>query len=107
MSDRGGLVRVVIADPFELSGQRVTGEIVDELVDDRARILIRLREPIAYKGRSYPYLVLAQRDGQVPRWPREVAGLGVQGEPTSQDDAWGTAHWRGGLGLVGTADLCR
>lgn len=105
MSDEGARVELVIADPFELGGRRLRGHVVDELFDDRARVLIRLEEPVEFAAKVYRFLVLAQRDGHLPHWPREVAGLGLTSEPKSRDDAWGTTHWRGGLGLVGTAEL--
>jgi hypothetical protein len=101
-------VSLVISEPWELASEAAnpsrSGRLEATAVDGEGeRALVQLVEPIAWRGRSFRYLVVKRRDGTsiVSELERgasiECTFIAQPDDQAIGADPLDTSWWRGGL----------
>ena len=108
----GLLVEIIMSEPFELGSKPITATVVTSGVAHDApgvlSVLLRLAEPITYRGVQWEYLVARPR--RAAKDLHEVATgstvdsnmTGVAVDRASSPDPLDLSWWRGGLGIIGS-----
>ncbi len=107
----GSRLGVTIADPFEIS-QYIEAEVVAVAPfasgADIERVLVRLSQPIIWRGLQYEHVVLEPRhspglfDELGLTQAIDCNGMGINAEDAGLAPPWGVTNWRGGLAMIAT-----
>jgi hypothetical protein len=105
-------VTITISDPWEVGEAvhwRSLAGLVSQMVDDGrgGRMLIKLDDPIKYRGSAWHYLIGAPRHAGDRVVSLQTAGrlrsalTGITEQQAISDDPFDTSNWRGGLAFIG------
>jgi hypothetical protein len=111
-------VTVTISEPWELGEAMQWCSLPGELqrvVDDGpgGRVLIKLDDPIKYRGLEWHYVVGAPRHAgdrvaSLQAGQKVLSALtGITGQQAMSDSPFDTSNWRGGLAFVGDIEPVR
>lgn len=105
---------LIVSDPWELVDQdgRNRFQVLICAVTPASEVasptlLLRLKQPVSWKSRSYTYLVVSARHADEWRTSRlrgrglACNAVGVTDQDAAKAAPWGADHWRGGLALLG------
>jgi hypothetical protein len=103
-------ISLVISEPWELAPETSSSWPIAQIRTDSAadqgegeRALVEMAEPIAYRGKSFRFLVVRRRDGSsvIADLSRgasiECTFIGQPDDHVDQPDPLDTNRWRGGL----------
>jgi hypothetical protein len=109
-------IKVVLSDPWDLGESLKWQPLIGELVKfdfkiPSGRALIKLEQPLSYKGIFYQFAVAVPRHAdcnfKTLQEGKKVfcSFIGISNEHAQSVNALSTEHWRSGLAFVGEIEI--